>query len=131
MAEVKIIVEMTPFIFEDGNVYYFNIQKRSFSGEYHNLYVYEKIITEIKRETWFGLGKTEISTKEEYKVINESPELVNTTIKVDEIKRTIKNIIKSSKVVSKIEGWDGFVGDIPNDVKTATIREHKLNNLLK
>ena len=36
------VIEKTPFIFEDGNIYYFDVTERS-SSSYHNLWVYEKV----------------------------------------------------------------------------------------
>ena len=44
----EVIIEMTPFIFEDGNTYYFQIVKRGSSNDWHNLFVYEKITTKTK-----------------------------------------------------------------------------------
>ena len=38
----KIIIEMTPFLFEDGNTYYFQVTSRD-SNSFHRLDVYEKI----------------------------------------------------------------------------------------
>lgn len=39
---------MTPFIFEDGNTYYFKIVKREHSNDFHDLYVYEKVTKKHK-----------------------------------------------------------------------------------
>jgi hypothetical protein len=67
----KVIVEMTPFIFEDGNTYYFQIFNRPSTNDYQNLYVYEKKVT-IKRSFW---GKE--TTKEDFVQLNERAELVD------------------------------------------------------
>lgn len=37
MNEGDVVIEMTPFIFEDGNTYYFQILKRSHSNDYHDI----------------------------------------------------------------------------------------------
>jgi hypothetical protein len=54
-----IIIEMTPFIFEDGKTYYFNITKREYTkllpNDFHDLWVYEKVEKETKR--WFRTKK--------------------------------------------------------------------------
>ena len=44
----EIVIKMTPFIFEDGNTYYFQIEDRDSSNDYHDLYVYKKVV--IKRK---------------------------------------------------------------------------------
>lgn len=69
----KIIIGMTPFIFEDGNTYYFQIYKRPSSNDFHDLYVFEKEIY----KTWYG------STKERYNQLNENPELVSVKLVKD------------------------------------------------
>lgn len=46
MTDRDIIIEMTSFIYEDGNIYYFNILKRSIN--FHDLHVYEKVKTTKK-----------------------------------------------------------------------------------
>ena len=50
MEKNDIIVEMTPFIFEDGETYYFDIRKR-YTNVYHDLFVYKKIEKVIERRT--------------------------------------------------------------------------------
>ncbi len=101
MEKDKIIVEMTPFLFEDGKTYY-----------------------------WFGLGPTETKVTTEYKCLNhDNGSLVNINLKADEIKREIKNVILANQAVVRIKDWDGFVGDIPTDAKKALAREAKLNDL--
>jgi len=119
-----IIIEMTPFIFEDGNTYYFKIVKRGSSNDYHDLFVYEKIKTETKNI--FGRVKID----ECFNKINKSPELVSTSLDTNEIKRDIKKILIATKANHRLKNWDGFVGDIPNDVKTALKRESSLKNIL-
>ena len=44
------ITDLTPFVFEDGNVYYFQIFTFS-TGNYHDLFVYEKKKFFVKK--WF------------------------------------------------------------------------------
>lgn len=119
-----IIIEMTPFIYEDGKTYYFQIIRRSSTNDYHDLYVYEKIIEE-KKNFW---GKLKV--KEYYKQINKSPELINTNLDTREIKSDIKKILIAKKAKHQLSGWDGFVGDITEDVKKSLRRDSKLKDIL-
>ena len=122
--DVDVIIKMTPFIFEDGNTYYFQILKRDHSNDYHDVFVYEKIITEEK-SFW---GKVKI--KEEFIPVSKKPELVSVKLNTSEIKNEIKKILIANKADYQLKDWDGFVGDIPNDIKTALKRESSLKNIL-
>lgn len=122
--EEEIIIEMTPFIFEDGKKYYFQILKREHSNDYHDIYVYEK----VKKETKNFFGRVKVS--EEFVRINKKPELVSIELRTDEIKKDIKKILVANKADYRLKNWDGFVGDIPNDVKTALKRENSLKDIL-
>jgi hypothetical protein len=124
MEEVNIVIEMTPFIFEDGNTYYFQIVKRGSSNDYHDIYVYEKIRDE-KKNFW---GKVKIY--EYFSKINKRSELISVKLDTSEIKRDIKKILTANKAKHQLKNWDGFVGDIPNDVKLALKRESSLKNIL-
>ena len=115
---------MTPFIYEDGKTYYFQISRRSSTNDYHDLYVYEKIVEE-KKNFW---GKLKV--KEYYKQINTSPELINTKLDTQEIKMGIKKILIAKKAKHQLNGWDGFVGNIPEDVKKSLRRDSKLKDIL-
>jgi hypothetical protein len=115
----KIIIEMTPFLFEDGNTYYFQVKSRD-SNNYHRLDVYEKI---VGKTFW---GKEKIS----YQQIGEH-ELVGTKLDTSDIKKQIYKILGANKVEYILKDWDGFVGCIPDDVKKALTRNSKLNDLLK
>jgi hypothetical protein len=129
MEKNTIIVEMTPFLFEDGKTYYFDIRKR-YTNSWHDLFVYKKVDKVTERTTWFGLGPTEKKVTTEYKCLNpDNGALVNINLKVDEIKREIKNVIVVNQAVTKIKDWDGFVGDIPADARKSLAREAKLNDL--
>jgi hypothetical protein len=129
MEKDTIIVEMTPFLFEDGKTYYFDIRKR-YTNSYHDLFVYKKVDKVNERTTWFGLGATETKVTTEYKCMNTgNGALVNINLKADEVKREIKNIILANQAITRIEDWDGFVGDIPADAKKSLAREAKLNDL--
>lgn len=129
MEKDKIIVEMTPFLFEDGKTYYFNI-KKGWSNSYYYVFVYNKVEKLTERTTWFGLGATERKVTSELVCINENNgALVNINLKADEVKREIKNVIVANQAINKIKDWDGFVGDIPADAKKALSREAKLNDL--
>lgn len=117
-----IVIKMTPFIFEDGNTYYFQIEDRDSSNDYHDLYVYKKVV--IKRKfLWWKWESTR------YDLINESPELVDTTLNINEIKSDIKKIIIAKSANHQIKGWDGFVGNVPEDLKKSMLRDSKLNDL--
>ena len=129
MEKDTIIVEMTPFLFEDGKTYYFDIRK-GYSNSYHYLFVYNKVEKVTERTTWFGLGATERKVTSELVCINKgNGTYVNIDLKSDEVKREIKKTIVANQSVTKIKDWDGFVGDIPADAKAALAREAKLNDL--
>jgi hypothetical protein len=120
---MKEIVEMTPFIYEDGQIYYFNITNRPTSRDYHDLWVYES----VQKRTlfpYFFLKKKNILS-----VINENrPLLVNINLNTNEIKNEISILLKSRRLKQwKKENWDGFIGDIPLHIK----RDSKIENLLK
>lgn len=115
----RLIIEMTPFIFEDGNTYYFEIYKRPSNNDYHDLYVYEK----NSYTTWYG------SKKEKYLLLNDSPELVDISLNSRDIKSDITKILTATKAKYAIKDWDGFVGNVPDDIKKAILRNSKLDNL--
>lgn len=129
MDKNTIIVEMTPFLFEDGKTYYFDIRKR-YTNSYHDLFVYKKVDKVTERTTWFGLGPTETKVTTNYECLNpDNGALVNIELRADEVKREIKRTILSNQAIERIKDWDGFVGDIPADAKAALAREAKLNDL--
>lgn len=118
----SIVIKMTPFIFEDGKTYYFEIYDRSSSNDYHALYVYKKVVTKRKFLWW----KWE---NIRYDLINESPEWVSTKLNSSEIKADIKKIIIAKSANHQIKDWDGFVGNVPEELKKSMIRDSKLNDL--
>ena len=120
----EVIVEMTPFIFEDGNIYYFSVFKRS--NNYHDLYVYKKVLKEHFFSKMLG-----IKPKEVYEVVNERACLVDIDLNLNSVKREIRNAIVANQAVSKIKDWDGFVGDVPEELKVAIKREANLKSILK
>lgn len=124
MNEGDIIIEMTPFIFEDGNTYYFQVLKRGHSNDYHDIYVYEKV-KEEKKNFW---GK--VTVREYFNKINKNPELVGTSLDTNEIKKDLKKILIATKAKHQLKNWDGFVGNIPDDTKVALKRESSLKNIL-
>ena len=124
MEAGDVIIEMTPFIFEDGNTYYFQIIKRAHSNNYHDIYVYEKI-KEEKKYFWGG-----VKVNESFKQINKNPELISTNLDTNEIKRQLKKILIATKARHQLKNWDGFVGNIPDEVKTALKRENRLKDIL-
>lgn len=100
----KNITDLTSFVFEDGNIYYFQIFTFSTStGNYHDLFVYEKKKFFVKK-------------------------LIKIDIGFDDLKSEICTIIRSTKP-KVIDGWDGFVGEIPDDLKKAFIRSSKIDDL--
>ena len=119
-----VIIEMTPFIFEDGNTYYFEILRRESSNDYHDIYVYEKIIEE--RKNFWG----KLKVKEYFNKINKNPELVSTSLDTNEVKKDLKKILIATKAKHQLRNWDGFVGNIPDDTKVALKRESSLKNIL-
>ena len=110
---------MTPFLFEDGNTYYFQVTSRD-SNSFHRLDVYEKIVS---KTFW---GKEKIS----YQQIGPH-ELVETKLNTSDIKTSIYKILTANKVEYILKDWDGVVGNIPDDVKKALTRNSLLNDLLK
>ena len=117
-----IVIKMTPFIFEDGNTYYFQIENRDSSNDYHDLYVYKKVV--VKRNfLWWKWENIR------YDLINESSELVSIALNSAEIKSDIKKIIIAKSANHQIKGWDGFVGDVPDELKKSMLRDSKLNDL--
>ena len=124
MKDETIIIEMTPFIFEDGNTYYFQIVKRGYSNDYHNIFVYKKVKTE-KKNFW---GKVKVI--EDFAIINKDPKLISVKLDTVEIKKDIKKILVANKATHQLKNWDGFVGDIPDDVKVSLKRENSLNKIL-
>ena len=117
-----IVIKMTPFIFEDGNTYYFEIHEQDDSNDYHDLYVYKKVVVKRKFLWW----KWE---KNRYDLINESPEWVSTKLNSSEIKADIKKIIIAKSANHQIKDWDGFVGNVPEELKKSMLRDSKLNDL--
>lgn len=127
MSEI-VIIEMTPFVFEDGNTYYFKIIKRGHSNDYHDLYVYEKVkSTKTTRSFW---GKESVDITETFKKLNEKQELIGVKLLTHEIKESIKKILISSKANYQLKDWDGFVGDVPDDVKISLKRDGRLKDIL-
>lgn len=114
------ITDLTPFVFEDGDVYYFQIFTFP-TGNYHDLFVYEKKKFFVKK--WFF--KKEVVEK---LVQVGSSKLIKIDIGVDDLKSEICSIIRSTKP-KVIDGWDGFVGEIPDDLKKAFIRSSKINDI--
>ncbi len=115
----KVVIQLTDFIFEDGNTYYFKIYKRESSNNYHALYVYEK----KEYKTWYGSKKTK------YIQLNSSPELIGINLISDDIKEHIIKILTGTKADYKIKDWDGFVGNVTDEDKKGLARNSKLDNL--
>ncbi len=124
MSRKNVVVELTPFLYEDGNTYYFKIVKREYSNNFHDLYVYEKIITKTK--TFFGKEKI----TEDLIKLNDSPEIVSINLDTYDIKNSIKKVLVSTRVQEVLKNWDGLVGNIPDDVKISLKRDGKLKSIL-
>lgn len=90
---------------KDANTYYFRIISRA-GNNFHYIKCYKK-----KHNEYIQVGDSE---------------LIRVDFNAKDIKEQIKNILK--QLVHKIDwdGWDGFVGDIPNHIK----REGRLKQLL-
>lgn len=69
--------------------------------------------------------------KEVYEVVNERACLVDINLNVNSVKREIRNAIVANQAVFKIKDWDGFVGDVPEELKVAIKREANLKSILK
>ena len=129
MKKNTIAIKMTPFIFEDGKTYYFEIHEQDdllrkiTNNDYHDLYVYKKVVTKRKFLWW----KWE---NIRYDLINESPEWVSTKLNSSEIKADIKKVIIAESAKKQIKGWDGFVGDVPQEIKAAHKRDSKISDLI-
>jgi len=120
-----IVIKMTPFVFEDGKTYYFEIYEQDYdNNSFHDLYVYKKLVVKRKFLWW----KWE---NIRYDLINKSPEWVSTELNSREIKDDIKKIIIAKSAKHQIKDWDGFVGDISDDLKKSLLRDSKLNDLLE
>lgn len=128
MKDGSEIIEMTPLIFEDGDTYYFKIVKRGTSNDYHNLFVYKKVLVDEK----YGFLKLNTRKVDFMQVINKNPELVSTKMDINDIKSSIKKVIISNKAASAstIRGWDGFVGNVSDENKKALLRDSKLKDIL-
>jgi hypothetical protein len=131
------VIEKTPFVFEDGKIYYFSVTVRESSNTFHDLWVYEKKTIErkttkiLKRSFWRKPDLSETTDLvDEFVLINERPELIRVSFDTYEIKKEIKDILHSKKSFVKLKDWDGFVGDIPEDLKSSLKREAKLNSIL-
>lgn len=57
-----------------------------------------------------------------------SSQLIDIDINVNDLKSEICSVIRSTKP-KVIDGWDGFVGEIPDDLKKAFIRSSKIDDL--
>jgi len=103
------IIKKTPFIFENGQVYYFKVVT---NGSYPDLYVYEKKSVFWKKFSY-------------YSKINSKPTSINANVRTSEIKAVINNIL-SPRILTD---WDGFVGDISYDAKERFREKINLNKL--
>jgi len=126
------VVDKTSFIYEDGNTYYFDIISRG-SASYHDLFVYTKKVVEKKVQTGTKFLFIPIYEKKlisKYKTMNSNDgALVSTELELSNIKTKIKEIIRAH-TKSKIEGWDGIVGDVPDHLRDKLTRDNKLSDIL-
>lgn len=111
------VVTMTPFVFEDGKIYYFEIKSRS-GNDYHDLFCYTKV-----RKSIFYFFKYD-----KFKQIGNS-ELVDSNLNKNNIEYKLSILIKAH-TVNAIPGWDGFVGKVPEDIKKSILRNAKLGDIL-
>ena len=128
-----ILVEKTPFIFEDGETYYFEIRRRShgmgtYSESYNDLFLFRKVTKKtVTKNWWFS---KEVTTYEEvFNQIHKEPVLVQIPHDTKNIKDKIKDKLLATSASHNLKDWDGFVGNIPEDAKKMLSRESKLNDL--
>jgi len=107
----KSIVDYTEFIYEDGNTYYFRICSRN-SILYHDIKVYEK-------KKFYNYNF--------YKQIGVS-KMIQVDFRSHHIKNEVNCILRSKTF--KLDNWDGFIGDIPDDIKKSLQREKRLSKVL-
>jgi len=125
------VIGKTSFIYEDGNTYYFDIKSHG-STIYHDLYVYKKIEVEKKVRvgtTFFFIPEYEMKMVANYERLNDHAAAVETALKVDDIKKKIKDVIMANTCF-KIQGWDGIVGNVPDHLKDRLTRDNKLSDIL-
>ena len=103
----RTIVPYTKFLYEDGNYYHFKITDRSSYSTYYNIRCYKKTKIGLYQE----VGKEK---------------MVDTDLKQSKIKKEIKQILQPYTAKFNGNQWDGFVGDIPMDVR----REGRFKELL-
>lgn len=119
------IVDMTPFVYENGKCYYFNITDRG-SDSYYALYVYEK----SKKKNFWG------REKEVFIPINSDSAMVGVELNTSGIKDRIYEVLSihlrglDAKKCG-LKDWDGFVGNIPEDVKKSLRRDDRIKNILE
>ena len=122
-----ILIEKTPFVFENTKTYYFAVFRRPNSNEYADLFVYKRVI-----KSFLGI-KIPIFRK-----INEYSEIINISysdkqflVSMEKITYAIKKILTTSIAKTYIPSWDGYVGNISEEFKASMKRDGKLDELLK
>ena len=128
MKKSDIIVSMTSFVFEDGETYYFEIAKFENLG-YYQIDVYRKIV-ENKRFL-FWKWKSSKYSKINFFIPDSPTNLIKRILNKKEIKEKLKELITYWKETTQISGWDGLVGEIPEDMKKSVKRDSILDDLLK
>lgn len=83
-----------------------------------------------KKRSFFGLGKEIITEEEKFIKINKSPELVDTILNTSDVKTNIRKIIVANRASHQLKDWDGFVGNIPDDIKKALKRDSSIKDIL-
>ena len=95
-------------------------------SSFYDLYVYRKI--QKNKIKWFKKVTYDV-----FDEISDGSVLISTCLDVDELKFKISKILKNytNSKVCELKGWDGFVGDVPTEIKIAFMRASKLNNILE
>jgi hypothetical protein len=105
--ENKIIIEMTPFIFEDGKIYYFEIRSR-LTNKYHNLFCFKKVKkTKAKTFLFFKIGEMEY---DEYEQIGSCQLIDSNCLNKENIESEICQLIRSHSIKSRDSKIDDLLG---------------------
>ena len=102
----EVIIDYEPFIYEDGEQYYFRITSRGETQPYHYIRAYKLVKSIVNSSRGFLFWKKTVTKEvDEYKLLGE--------------------------LNYNLEGWDGFVGDVTDEEKKKILRNTKIKNIVK